>query len=155
VKRAALLLTLLAFPPGACKSDEPGVTLVDKAGFGVFFGGQMQDRSELALELDRSQQSIGIRVDFKAPLEREVKVGWELSKPARAKDKKGDAGTDRIVQFGEATARIGHSRLDVPLAFRPGDPLGGWHVRVKVEGETVIDRDVLVRARSELADAGE
>jgi hypothetical protein len=149
------VIAALALLATACKSDQPGAKLVDNAAFGVFFGGQIQDRAELALELDRGQQSIGIRVDFKAPLEREVKVGWELSKPMRAKDKKGDVGTDRVVQFGEATARIGHSRLDVPLAFRPGDPLGSWHVRVKVEGETVIDRDVQVRSRSELADAGD
>jgi hypothetical protein len=150
--RLALLLVVLG---AGCKGEEPGAKLVDKAAFGVFFGGQIQDRSELALELDKSQQSIGIRVDFKGPLEREVKVDWELSKPARAKDKKGDAGLDRVVQFGQASARVGHSRLDVPLAFRSGDPLGSWHVRVKVEGQTVIDRDVVVRSRSELADAGE
>jgi hypothetical protein len=136
-----------------CEVAEPGAKLVDKARFGVFFGGQLQDRSELALELDRGKQSIGIRVDFKEPLEREVTVGWELSMPTRGKPAKPDAG-DRVVQYGEARARVGQLRLDVPLSFRPSDSPGTWHVRVRVEGAIVIDRDVTVRSRSEL-DAGD
>ena len=138
----------------SCKADARGTDLVDKARFGVFFGGQVQDRSELALELDRGKQSIGIRVDFKEPLEREVLVRWELSMPAHGRSKKADGG-DRVVQFGEATARKGQSRLDLPLAFRPGDRTGTWHVRVEVAGSTVLDRDLSVRSRSELADAGD
>jgi len=147
-------LMLLALLASSCKADEPAATLVDKARFGVFFGGQVQDRSELALELDRAKQSIGIRIDFKRPLARELAVGWELSMPVRGKSLPADAA-DRVVQYGEATARVGQSRLDIPLAFRPGDPLGIWHVRVKVDGAVVIDRDVTVRMDSELADAGE
>lgn len=147
-------LLLLSLSTGACRADEPGATLVDKARFGVFFGGQVQDRSEIVLDVDRGGQSIGIRIDFKKPLERELTVGWELSMPVRGKNAAADAG-ERVVQYGEAAARAGQSRLDIPLAFRPGDPAGAWHVRVKVERAVVIDRDVTVRVGSGFADAGE
>jgi hypothetical protein len=152
--RAALFLSLCTLLCVVCKPEQPGATLVERARFGVFFGGQVQDRNELVLELDQSKQSMGIRVDFKRPLERELTLGWELSLPQTGKSAVRDAG-DRVVQYGEARARVGQTRLDVPLAFRPGDPAGVWHVRVTVERAVVIDRDVTVRTRSELADAGD
>lgn len=147
--RSLICALLLCF---GCKNDEPRSKLVEAARFGVFFGGQVQDRSELALELDRTKQSIGIRIDFERPLEREVGVRWELAKPTARKTT--IDGGDRVVQFGEVTARAGQQRLDVPLAFRPGDRPGMWHVRVEVDGAVVIDRDVRVRSLSELADGG-
>jgi hypothetical protein len=127
----------------ACKSDEPRDPLVERAAFGVFFGGQIQDRKELPFELDPTKQRIGIRIDFRAPLTHSVPVAWEIARPL-AKPKKGDAPADSVVEVGDAAARVGEARLDVPLLLRQGQGLGAWHVRVKVDGRQVIDRDVLV-----------
>jgi len=135
----ALALSVLGCP--AKRDPDP---LVERASFGVFFGGQIQDRTELPFELDPAKEQIGVRVDFRAPLTRAVPVGWEIARPASAKSKNTDAGGDQIVEVGEAAGRVGESRLDIPLSLRRGQVLGTWHVRVKVDARLVIDRDVLV-----------
>ena len=150
-----LLLGLLSL---SCRGPGDQDPLVERAAFGVFFGGQIQDRQELPFELDPTKQRSGIRIEFRAPLTRPVNVGWEIARPARAHADKSSAATDAIVEVGDARARPGESRLDVPLLLRPGQVLGTWHVRVKVDGRVAIDRDVLVfdpRERRERdADAG-
>ena len=134
-----LVLSLLG-----CQSKPEADPLVERAAFGVFFGGQIQDRKELPFELDPAKQSCGIRVDFREPLARSVPLSWEIARPLREKASKTDAGVDRVTEIGEAAARVGERRLDVPVLFRQGQVLGSWHVRVKVDGRAVIDRDVLV-----------
>ena len=134
----ALLLLALG-----CKGQSEDPVLA-RAAFGVFFGGQIQDRQELPFELDESKQRSGIRLDFRAPLAVPVAVGWEIARPARAKNGKPIVPAESIVEVGEVRARVGERRLDVPLSLRQGQPLGVWHVRVKVDGRVVIDRDVLV-----------
>ena len=150
----ALALGLL----GCSKSDQAEDPLVERASFGVFFGGQIQDRKELPFELDSTKQRIGIRIDFRAPLAHSVPVAWEIARPVGGKAKKSDAAADHVVEVGDAAARVGEARLDVPLSLRQGQGIGIWHVRVKVDGRQVIDRDVLVfdpRDRREReADAG-
>jgi hypothetical protein len=138
----ALAFALFAVP--ACNSDKAGDPLVERAAFGVFFGGQIQDRKELPFELDQTKQRIGIRIDFRAPLSHSVPVGWEIARPLNGKGKRGDAPADRVIEVGDLAARVGEARLDVPLLLRQGQGLGTWHVRVKVGGRQVIDRDVFV-----------
>ena len=148
-----LLLGLLG-----CQSKPEHDPLVERAAFGVFFGGQIQDRKELAFELDPSKQRCGIRVDFRQPLARPVKLAWEIARPLSAKASKADAGPDQVTEVGEALARVGERRLDVPVLLRQGQVLGSWHVRVRVDERAVIDRDVRVfdprELRSREADAG-
>lgn len=153
VSALTLGLALLGCP--AKKADQD--PLVQRAAFGVFFGGQIQDRSELPFELDETKQRIGIRIEFRAPLAQSVPVSWEIARPLNAKSKKSDP-TDQVVEVGEAAARVGETQLDVPLSLRQGQAIGTWHVRVKVDGRQVIDRDVLVEGlrdrREREADAG-
>jgi hypothetical protein len=134
----------LGFSALSCKHPSGPDPLVERATFGVFFGGQIQDRKELPFELDPAKQQQGIRIDFRAPLEHSVPVAWEIARPLRSKPAKGDAGLEQVVEVGEATARAGEARLDVPISFRQGQVLGTWHVRVKVDAHVVVDRDVLV-----------
>lgn len=141
--RCARLLALALILLGCPSKGDPD-PLVERALFGVFFGGQIQNRSELPFELDPAKQSIGIRIDFRAPLTRAVPVSWEIARPASVKAKKSDAGADQIVEVGQTLGRVGERRLDVPLSLRQGQVLGTWHVRVKVDARVVIDRDVLV-----------
>jgi hypothetical protein len=135
----ALGLALLGCP---AKSDPD--PLVERAAFGVFFGGQIQDRKELPFELDATKQLCGIRIDFRAPLARPVPVSWEIARPISAKAARSDAGVEQVVEVGNASARAGETRLDVPISFRQGQVLGAWHVRVTVDSRVVIDRDVRV-----------
>ena len=149
---------LLAFCWLGCQSKPEQDPLVARAAFGVFFGGQIQDRKELPFELDPAKQALGIRVDFREPLTHQARLSWEIERPLNTKTSKADAGLDRVTEVGEARARVGERRLDVPVLLRQGQVLGSWHVRVKVDERTVIDRDVLVfdaRERRERdADAG-
>jgi hypothetical protein len=134
----------LGFAVTGCTPKSDPDPLVERAAFGVFFGGQIQDRKELPFELDPAKQQQGIRIDFRAPLTRALPVAWEIARPVSAKAAKADAGVEQVVEVGAATARVGEARLDIPLSFRQGQVLGIWHVRVKVDARVAIDRDVLV-----------
>lgn len=127
---AALALVLCA----GCRKRE--VTERVTAHFGVLFGGQIQEREEIPLVLDRSRLALVVRVRWAEPPETAERVHWELAQPANPKD--ADAGS--IVAYGDVRARPGEPTLDVPLAFKPGDKPGPWRVRVEVEGRPVLER---------------
>jgi hypothetical protein len=107
------------------------------ARFGVFFGGQVQERDEIPLVLDRARQSIGIRLEFAAPPASPERVSWELEKPRPGK---GAASAGTIVEYGQAHTRPDEPVLDVPLAFRDGDRPGAWRLRVALEDKNILDR---------------
>jgi hypothetical protein len=116
----------------SCRKPE-GV--VQDAEFGVFFGGQVQELKEIPKELDPARQQLGFRLTFHAPLAHDIPVSWEISLPLPEK------GGPRPALVGQTSAKAGQSVLDVPLGFRPGDPLGVWHVKVTADRQPVIDRD--------------
>jgi hypothetical protein len=127
-----------------------------KAKFGVFFGGQIEERRELPFELDPSKQTQGFRVEFGAPLSREKTVEWTIVRPPMPKrrGKKPPAETEppRGPITGRESVRAGETRYERRLDFTPGDPLGLWNVRVVADGEVVLDRpfevfDPVERAR--------
>jgi hypothetical protein len=132
-----VLLLLLAVVCG-CQKRGPGD--VKEAEFGVFFGGQVQELQEIPKELEPGRQQHGFRLTFRAPLAQDVAVSWEVSLPAT------DKGGPRAANVGQTTAKAGQSVLDVPLSFRPRDPLGSWHAKVTAAGQVVIDRDFQVIA---------
>jgi len=124
---------------GCEKPSEPPALA---AKFGVFFGGQVEEREELPLVLDRTRQSHGIRLDFREPPTQALRVSWEIEKPKDAKLE--DAG--KLVEYGETRTRVGEGRLEIPLAFRASDRPGAWHVRVTVAEKVVLDRGFKVVA---------
>jgi hypothetical protein len=130
--RLAPVLAIAALLGCEKPADAPALD----AKFGVFFGGQVQEREELPLVLDRTRQSHGIRLDFREPAERALRVTWEIEKPSPAKLE--DAG--KLVEYGETTTRVGEERLEIPLAFRSTDRPGAWRVRVTVAERVVLDR---------------
>jgi hypothetical protein len=131
----------VALALAAC--DKPVEAPPLEATFGVFFGGQVQERKELPLVIDRTRQTHGIRLDFREPPERPVRVAWEVEKPAAAL-KAVDGG--KLVEYGETKTRPGEVRLEIPLAFRTTDRPGDWHVRVTVAERVVLDRSFKVVA---------
>lgn len=137
MKRRFVALALLSL---ACDRSAPGV--VQTGEFGVFFGGQVQELKEIAKELDPARQRHGFRLTFRKPLAEDVAISWEVSLPAT------DKGGPRAANIGQTTAKAGQSVLDVPLSFRPTDPLGSWHAKVIAAGVVVIDRDFQVIAAS-------
>jgi hypothetical protein len=134
-------------------ADEPFG--LKRAQFGVFYGPEIQELGEIPLEPDAPGKGMVIRLTFRAPPDPPRQVRWELERPRKPQPQKtSDAGVkaplspppdaglalDRIVQFGEVSTRPGETTLDIPLAFRPGDPLGDWSVRVTLDGQTVLNR---------------
>ncbi len=114
--------------------------------FGVFYGGQIQERRELPFELDRAKQRQGFRIDFDPPLEERTEVSWEISRPARRSSPAATPSSPegRVTELGKATLAAGQTRFEQPLHFRPGDPLGLWNIRVVVRERVLIDRPFLV-----------
>ena len=104
--------------------------------FGVFFGGQVQERDEIPLVHDRTRLALGIRLEWPAPPESPLEVRWELARP---KDPK-DPSAGELAQYGKARTLPGSAFLDLPLAFRPDDRPGPFRVRVDLEGKRVLDR---------------
>jgi hypothetical protein len=122
--------------PGCAKPEKaPGV----RARFGVFFGGDVQERDELPLIFDRSRQTYGIRLDFDEAPSSPLRVAWEIEKPGTGRD-----GGGGLVDYGEVKTREGARTLDIPLSFRAGDKPGAWRVRVTLENKSVIERSFRV-----------
>ena len=115
-RRALVVGAALSLVLGtACRKREKTERVT--AHFGVLFGGQIQEREEIPLILDRSRLALVVRVEWAEPPATAERVHWELAQPASPKD--ADAGS--IVAYGDARARPGEPTLDVPLAFKPGD----------------------------------
>jgi hypothetical protein len=139
--------------------------LVKRAAFGVFFGGQVQERREVPFEIGSSKQTLGFRVEFNEPLRADTEVEWRIDRPVGSNREKGavrgrtSPDPERGPLTGKDTARVGETRFDHTLAFEPGDPLGLWNVRVVTHGKVAIDRpfevyDVKERAKAIRADGG-
>jgi hypothetical protein len=130
--------------------------LVAQAQFGVYYGGQVQQRDEIPLVLDRARQTQGFHLEFREPLPRNAAIHWEYEAPGPARKRGGSA---RVTHVGDAVARQGRTSFDQPLEFRPGDAAGKWLVRVSVDGVNVISRsfevyDPAARERAARTDAG-
>lgn len=164
MNRSILVCTLLlsALSPTCAKNKSS--ELVAGGKFGVFFGGQIEERRDIPFELDRTKQTQGFRVDFGEPLTRDVSVEYRVDRPSPSSSgkRRGSGGTPEEgtrVERGSLVAHAGESRLEQVMTFRPGDPLGLWNVRVVVDGKVVIDRpfevyDSMARQRAIGSDAG-
>ncbi|MBN2193139.1 MAG: hypothetical protein JW751_10015 [Polyangiaceae bacterium] len=123
------------------RDDFPGPTA--RAEFGVYYGGQVQERERIPLEHDRTRQTQGVRLWFDGPLAKDIVVSWEIDMPGNTRgvrDVHGRVGRGRLQKLDEFRVPAGRSRFDQELVFRPSDPLGTWNIRVRVDGEIVIDR---------------
>jgi hypothetical protein len=164
--RAVTVTSLLPCVLGiACQPEKPK-ELVKSAKFGVFFGGQVEERKEIPFELDAAKQLQGFRVEFNEPLRGPTELIFRIDLPkagALHKKPKRDApAPPKDTSPGESGTELiaaGETRFDHVTNFHPGDPLGLWNVRVVVAGKVVIDRPVEVfdpieRARLTPEDGG-
>jgi hypothetical protein len=143
--RRALIVALSVL--GSCRPAPHGEGLVERARFGVLYGGEIQERQQIPFELDRRKLTLVLRVDFSQPLPREVRVAWWIDMPGSAKgvrDMQGRRGAGRLVKVDEARIPAGRARFDQVLPLSPGDPLGTWKIRAEVDGKTVLERPFVV-----------
>jgi hypothetical protein len=143
-RRDLAWLGLLAF--GLCcvgcpqKRADPELERIE---FGVLYGGDIQDRAVIPLELAPARQELALRVTFRAPLSRERVVSWELERPAPQKS--ADGGALFAAELGEIRARIGEQRAEAKLAFRRGDSPGTWRLHVRIDGHPALERTFTVK----------
>lgn len=121
-----------------CEAAPTTAGLIQEARLGVFFGGQIQQREQVARVFDETQ-SQGFRIVFREPLRTKKRVNWELMMPPRP-----GSGEVLVSKLGELTVPAGQREIDQTFRFEPGDPLGLWNIRVLVDDELVIDRSWLV-----------
>jgi hypothetical protein len=153
-------LALLCLAPGCERwASPPGSNL--RAEFGVFYGGQVQERQEIPLVLDRKQQLQGFRLQRTPPPAEPLPVRWEISKPGTGRRLRSPRGFEaqRRVQSGQAEWRPGEPVFEQALPFSAGDPVGLWNLRVLYGDRAVLDRPFLVfdarkRERERMADGG-
>lgn len=171
----ALLVLLLTLGPTGCDRGKAQNNPQLTAEFGVFFGGQIQERKDIPFELDGAKQTHGFRVTFaEAPAEAH-EITWQLSPPRFNKPAKAAKAHQREeipsalptapppaseAMTGSGLLQPGQRELSRVWTFKPGDPLGVWNIRVTVDRRILIDRPFLVydaHARAELnrgTDAG-
>ncbi len=142
MKRRAVLAACAGLLLIGCPEEKPKDELVERAVFGIFFGGQVQERNEVPFEIDRGKQTQGIRVDFREQLTRDIPVRWEWDRPA-PRGKRATASS-RVTELGRGVAPKGSQRFEAPLELAPGDPLGEWNVRLFVDDRLVLDQRFLV-----------
>lgn len=142
-RRGLLGLALAAPFAASCRRGGPEPDV--RVRFGVFFGGEVQEREQIPLIVDRARQTIGFRLEFADAPTTERRIAWELDKPVGKKPN----DTTRVVAYGEAKTRIGGAVLDVPLAFQDSDRPGAWRVRLDLDGKRVLDRPFTVIPASE------
>ena len=144
--RTARLMAALCLV--ACQPQKPK-PFVESAKFGIFYGGQIEERKQIPFELDPTKQTQGFRVDFGSPLAENVNVEWRVQKPEskkaqrsrRAKRKVQDPAPPETPPGPEhGVVRAGETRFERAVAFEPGDPTGLWNVRVVVRDKVVLDR---------------
>ena len=127
------------------KTPVPQTRIVTE--FGIFFGGQVQQREKISFETDRSQQTTGFRITLPSPATLEHRVEWQLDMPGYtrgAPDTRGRIGNGRIVRLGESRMRPGERTFDQVLELQSNDPLGTWNIRVLLDGSIILDRPFLV-----------
>jgi hypothetical protein len=143
---------------GVESSNEPTIT----AEFGIFYGGQVQEREQIPFDLDRTRQTSGFRLRRSTALDQPLEIRWELGMPGSGRavaDSRGRVARPRRVQLGRARWRPGEAVFEQVLPFAPGDPPGLWNIRILCGSRAVLDRpfwvyDPAQRQLSEAADAG-
>lgn len=154
-------LALGLAPLAACTAPNQAAAPGIHAEFGIFYGGQVQQRDEIPLSLDAARQRQGFRLTLSPPPQQALEVRWELGKPGqgrRVPDSQGRRARPRSVQLGRAHFRAGEAVFEQALAFLPDDPLGLWNIRVLLGDRVVLERpfvvyDAVERARREQAAA--
>jgi hypothetical protein len=153
VALGALLALLGPLTLAACEAQSAAAT-VSHAEFGVFYGGQVQEREEIPFELDTARQRVGFRLTLSPPPREALEVRWALGSPGvgrRISDPHGRKARPRQVQMGRAHFRPGEAVFEQLTPLAPGDPLGLWNIRVQLGEQVVLDRPFLVYDAAERA----
>jgi hypothetical protein len=116
---------------------------VATAQFGLFFGGQVQQRVELPFELDSTRQTQGFHLRFSGPVKHPTLIEWTVDYPTARTGPRGPSNAPRAQRTEHATVSVGADRFEQSLTLRPTDVPGTYNIRVCVDDELVMDRPFL------------
>ncbi len=122
-----------------------------RAQAGIFFGGQVQNRSEWALVLDGARQTQGFRLEFKQPLKEPAQVSWEIIRPATPAKRHSSSPGEPVSSTNTVTVPVGTERFDQLVPFSENDRPGAWKLRVFVNGASVLSKSITVVAKPSYA----
>jgi hypothetical protein len=135
------LRCLLALSALGCKNPLAGSNSnLAVAQFGMFFGGQIQQRVELPFEFDSTRQTQGFRLLFERPLAKKTVVEWTLDYPTARTGPRGPSNAPRAQRSERAILPKGADRFEQLLTLRPTDVPGTFNIRVSVDDTVVLDR---------------
>lgn len=125
----------------ACNSGETRASsMVKAAHFGVFFGGQVQQRLEIPLSPDPTQNTQGIRLEFRSPLPQATQITWDLDYPNARNGPRGPGSAPRSTRTETATVPAGADRFEQLLTLDPASMPGTYNLRVTLGEELALDR---------------
>jgi len=140
-----LSLALLSTQCGACNSfAHPEGSNVRFAQFGVFFGGQVQQRLEIPISPDPSQNTQGLRVEFRRPLPSAAQITWDWDYPTARSGPRGPCSAPRKQRTETATVPAGADRFEQLLNLDPTSVPGTYNLRVMLGEEVALDRSFRV-----------
>ncbi len=130
-----------------CDREISSSDLPVKAQAGIFFGGQVQNRSEWPLILDKSRQTQGFRLEFRQALKESAQINWEVVHPPVLTKRHGSASGDPMSSTFTVTVPAGTERFDQLIPFSDNDRPGEWKLRVVVNGRNVLSKSINVVAK--------
>jgi hypothetical protein len=140
-----VLVWCLALGSSDCKSRvAPAESKVVSAQFGLFFGGQIQQRLELPFELDSTRQTQGFHLKFREPVRQPTQIEWTLDYPTARTGPRGPSNAPRAERTERATLPVGADRFEQSLTLQPTDLPGTYNLRICVDEEIVMDRPFLL-----------
>ncbi len=102
---------------------------------GVFFGGQLQQRTKWALVIDPGRQTQGFRIRFREPLSRSADLAWELTRPRLDHKRRVVATQSKYT----AALPAGTQENDQLIALDESDRPGKWKLAVSLDGKSVYE----------------
>jgi hypothetical protein len=130
------VLVLAFITSAACARRDAEADVVARAEFGIFYGGQVQERREVSMPSDRPRPTIGFRLTMASPLRESLPVNWEVDMPGPAER--------RVQSVGETRVAEGQSSFDQVIPVPQNAALGTWNVRVQIGERLVIDRAIVL-----------
>lgn len=130
-----------------CRNQSDASQRPPLAQFGLFFGGQIQQRTDIPLEFDSTRQTIGFRILFPEPLSRSTDVEWILDYPKARSGRRGRSNAPRAERTERTTLLEGMDRFEQVVQLRSTDLPGTYNIRVLVGSQIVLDRPFRMLSR--------
>jgi hypothetical protein len=128
----------------ACNQDKSMPTAEVSVQVGIFFGGQLQNRTEWPLVIDTARQSQGFRIKFRRILAKPARVSWEITRSSSPSPKRNATHNESATEKFSATVPQGTDRFDQLIQFSENDRFGVWKLRIAVDDTPVWNHPVHV-----------